>query len=549
MLFDFSSSVPSGVTVARAANTATTINSSGNIVTVNADLGRIDYDPAALTSRGLLIEESRTNIINQSETLTHVIWTQNNSTVSADFATAPSGAVTAEKWIEAVGSGGHAIQQFFTKAASATPYSYTWYVKYAGRQNSFLSVYDGPGTSFTQTSFNSNTGVLVAGPSLAGTYTNASTSITAHNNSWYRFGVSFTSNTDTAQTSVFGASSDAGAEVYTGDGTSSLYLWGLSAEAGAFPTSYIATTSSVTRNADDVTIATSSITNWSATAGDLHVWGRTGPITTQQQQSVLTGDDGTTNNRISVIRNTSQAIHVLFVSGGVTQADLNLGTVAANTNFDIYASWAANAFSAQLNGGTAVTDSAGTVPTVTTWRVGKALSGEYLNGWVNKLEFALTTQPTVSVTDTSVLSITDASTKLALQMIRPDADVAAGSWVTDTGATSNLYLALNEVDPDDATYIASEHSPSASAVIIGLSDPADALGVGNGIVRFRYKRGGTGVINLTVRLMEGTTQIASWTYNNILISVVETHAVITAGEVASIVDRTALRLKFEATAA
>jgi hypothetical protein len=51
------------VTFARSGNTATRINASGVIETVNADIPRFDYNPTTLACRGLLIETSRTNIL------------------------------------------------------------------------------------------------------------------------------------------------------------------------------------------------------------------------------------------------------------------------------------------------------------------------------------------------------------------------------------------------------------------------------------------------------------------------------------------------------
>jgi len=51
------------ITFTRSGNTATVINSSGVIVGVNADIPRFDYNPTTLVCNGLLIEESRTNVL------------------------------------------------------------------------------------------------------------------------------------------------------------------------------------------------------------------------------------------------------------------------------------------------------------------------------------------------------------------------------------------------------------------------------------------------------------------------------------------------------
>ena len=51
------------VTFTRSGNTATYTNSSGVITAINADLPRFDYNPTTLICQGLLIEETRTNIL------------------------------------------------------------------------------------------------------------------------------------------------------------------------------------------------------------------------------------------------------------------------------------------------------------------------------------------------------------------------------------------------------------------------------------------------------------------------------------------------------
>ena len=64
LLLNFlSGTLDSRVTFTRALNTATRVNSSGLIETVNANIPRFDYDPVTLQPRGLLIEEGRTNLL------------------------------------------------------------------------------------------------------------------------------------------------------------------------------------------------------------------------------------------------------------------------------------------------------------------------------------------------------------------------------------------------------------------------------------------------------------------------------------------------------
>jgi hypothetical protein len=64
LALDFTTAVlDSRVTFTRTGNTATVTNSSGNIVGINANLPRFDYNPTTLVCKGLLIEEARTNVL------------------------------------------------------------------------------------------------------------------------------------------------------------------------------------------------------------------------------------------------------------------------------------------------------------------------------------------------------------------------------------------------------------------------------------------------------------------------------------------------------
>lgn len=64
LALDFTTaSLDSRITLTRSTNNATAINSSGNIAVVNANLPRFDYDPSTLVCKGILVEESRKNIL------------------------------------------------------------------------------------------------------------------------------------------------------------------------------------------------------------------------------------------------------------------------------------------------------------------------------------------------------------------------------------------------------------------------------------------------------------------------------------------------------
>jgi hypothetical protein len=109
------------VTVARALNTATRVNSSGLIEIINANLPRFDYDPVTLAPKGLLIEESRTNLMLQSQAIDQSPWavSQLNTTGTPayiDVAASPDGTQNADKLIPNTVSTQHYAQQAITLA-------------------------------------------------------------------------------------------------------------------------------------------------------------------------------------------------------------------------------------------------------------------------------------------------------------------------------------------------------------------------------------------------------------------------------------------------
>ena len=90
-------------------------------------------------------------------------------------------------------------------------------------------------------------------------------------------------------------------------------------------------------------------------------------------------DDNTTGNRITVYTS-GTTVMVDVVTGGVVQASLNLGVVAAGAAFKVALRYKANSFAASLNGAAVVTDISGTVPVVNRCRLGADIAGNHLCG-------------------------------------------------------------------------------------------------------------------------------------------------------------------------
>lgn len=366
---------------------ATYTNSSGYVTAATNNQPRFDYNPITLACKGLLIEESRTNVILYSENFADgVRWGFSRATPTANVATSPANDLTASSLIEtAATTGAHNIQQAYTSSAAA--YSFSVYVKAAGRSQVILceTVNDfGLGFDLTNgTTFNQN---------YVGT--NVSTySITNVGNGWYR--CSITGTLTAALHSfriVMCSSATAGGWNYTGDGTSGVYLWGAQLELGAFPTSYIPNLAlgSTTRNADVAKMTGTNFSSWfNSTQGTLCVNADQSNAASSTRTMVSFSTGLTANSGIEITyANGSSRINFRYwdTVGGVAVGSINSSgfTPAADTFYKSAFGYQTNNFGAATNGTSFADDVSGTVAgSADTLNFGKYFSdANFLNGHI-----------------------------------------------------------------------------------------------------------------------------------------------------------------------
>lgn len=137
------------------------------------------------------------------------------------------------------------------------------------------------------------------------------------------------------------------------------------------------------------------------------------------------------------------------------------------------------------------------------------------------------------------------------QFGRPSSDTINVGPFTGVGATSpNLYQAIDETAASDADYIESPSNPAGTeqygTLLSSMGDPA--LSTGH-IVRYRYAKSGSAgrQINLTMRLLQGATEIASWTHTNISNVAATAAQTLTGTQADAITDYSDLRLRFDPT--
>jgi hypothetical protein len=228
-------------TVGRLLNTATRVNSNGNIEVVNANIPRLDYYTSGGTAGcpALLVEPAATNALSYSEEFDNAAWGKSAMTVSTGTTalfTAPDGTTNADKIIATSGNVAHNINR--SGIASA---AYTFSVFAKAGEESVISLWL-RGAS-VRAEFN-----LVSG--TVSNITTTSARIENYGNGWYRCTVYDSTAGTTAH--VYGR----GGAAYAGNGSDGFYLWGAQLETGSVATSYIPTTTGTgSRSAEVISIS------------------------------------------------------------------------------------------------------------------------------------------------------------------------------------------------------------------------------------------------------------------------------------------------------
>ncbi len=368
------------VTFTRASS-GSYFDSAGVLQTASNDAARFDHDPTSpFAALGLLIEEARTNLSLQSEDL-GTTWTLSNGTASTNTIAAPDGNTTADTFVEA--SDTNAVHRVRQSLSWTSGTAYTISVYALARERSEIRVGFSnthfPDSSLSWFDLSAGTlGTLGAGADSA--------TITTVGGGWYRCSV--TSTADVTGSSLYDIILSNGSETisYNGDGASGLDLWGAQVEAGAFPTSYIATTTgTVARSAD---VAEVSDLSWfNESAGTLYAEFSVPFLGATRVAAAIHGGADTHGYRLFA-RNTNESEADVKVSA-TAQAVFTLGTVSANTRHKIVLAYAVNDFAGTLDGAAPGTDTSGSLPgSITTLSIGnQATNNVPLNGHISSIAY------------------------------------------------------------------------------------------------------------------------------------------------------------------
>lgn len=377
----------SAVTAYTPTTTAPITRYVPKLMTAISGAPRIDYDPVTLACKGLLIEEARTNLILRSEEFDNASWAKINFAVIANAATALDGVVMADKVVvnDTISSTGAYLSQGVTKAATATTYTLSYYAKAAEKGGLRVYIRDSAtSANFANAAFNLITGAVSVAASTGGTFTAASaTPATDCGNGWYRCTLTFTSGTET-NLAIRPIVLNSDGTSFTGDGTSGIYIWGAQLEAGAFPTSYIpTTTAAATRAAENASMTGTNFSSWYRQDEGTFVIATAVIDIAEANARLLCADGGLSSSNIRFAGASFQVID----GAGTTQCSLGAVAMSNGVFSTLDGAYKLNDFAMSKDGATALTDTSGTVPTVDRLTLMGSSAAGTTCGWIKSMRY------------------------------------------------------------------------------------------------------------------------------------------------------------------
>jgi hypothetical protein len=244
--FANSQSLDKRITFSRGS-IGTRVNRNGLIETIPANQPRFDFDPISGECKGLLIEESRTNLITTSNSFGSG---DANYGITASATTSPDGTTNASLIYEK-NTFSFKLLSLSATTVIGTTYCGSAFVKYAG-SSKYGRIKVGSTNTIT---INLTNGAILSSTGTCG--------VIPYPNGWYRIYCIWTATTTSENIQIFLQNYNGLSSLYQGDGSSGYYVYGMQAEAGAFPTSYIPTSAStVTRSADTASMTGTNFSSW-----------------------------------------------------------------------------------------------------------------------------------------------------------------------------------------------------------------------------------------------------------------------------------------------
>ena len=328
------------------------LGSGGTIISYATDEPAFEFN-ADGSYKGLLVEPAATNVMPYSEDFSN--WTPSSVTVATDTTTAPDGTTLA---YAVTGNAGTATKRVSRGATISTLTTYTFSVFAKAGTNDYIQLISNvDGDGFANFDLSNGT-VGTSGSDTTGV-------ITDYGNGWYRCEARFTSITAGANHGVYLMDSSSATHAQSAATTGSVYLWGAQVEDGPIATSYIpTTTASVTRNADDITLGSAS-SLIGQTEGTLYIevdWRLASGVNTW----LLSVNDGTSNNRILLYKDTSNILTMYANANGVNATNQGESSTAYTGIQKIAFAYKTDDFELYRNGSSISSDTSGSLAALAT---------------------------------------------------------------------------------------------------------------------------------------------------------------------------------------
>jgi hypothetical protein len=359
-------------------SSATYMGRDGLVKIAPANSARFDHlynsTTGEVESLGLLVEEARTNLITYSEDF-GTDWVTIVATTNTNNSISPDGTLTADQIV----STGGGVYRAGVGIQSNTTYTYSVYVKYVSGNGVLNGIgFEKFGDTFVngRSSFDIINGTIVSNGSLV-----SSSSITPISNGWYRLSVTSTStNTSTTITNY--------------STPTTFLIWGAQLEQGAFPTSYIpTTTSTVTRTADNASITGSNFSDFYNPSEGTLITNVNLPF------RILTGarsfalDDGTTSYMIDLTNTTNS----VTLEGLENSSYTNIRTISNSTSKIMKQATSFNSSNQTISVNGEVTTPSSTSLSISRYKnlriASQVNNSAYLNGYIQQLVYYPTALP------------------------------------------------------------------------------------------------------------------------------------------------------------
>ena len=330
--------------------------------TAAAGTARFDHDPVTGESKGLLIEEQRTNYITNSAPIHPNVtsgWGDDGTGVYTPCV-APDGSLEGINVLSK--SPDLIIRRDFGGLTGNTTYTFSVWVRSRTTSTIRILIADGYAWNNQEVEFLSIT------------------------NEWKKYSVTRTNGSGITSVRVaIGGSGNLSTN-------KEVEVWGAQLEAGAFPTSYIKTTSAqATRNADAASMTGTNFSDWyRQDEGSLYTEFSTADVgSSSASRTAFIITDGTNNNRffMDFFNNTIR----LVAAGNTSSASVLIQSPSQgqqnNTFYKMSGCYALNDYAFTYEGTLIGTDTDSTLPISNQALIGNYLSTKYINGTIKKLAY------------------------------------------------------------------------------------------------------------------------------------------------------------------